>query len=733
MDSPSSGYLGAVKEKPALFHIRNLCWVSTRLACKASIFGFVVFIGILVLASNDKIAQGPTRSLLGEDFWDSQFFGQSTAPPLEAVVEEVALATTPAVIHVDSEEEDHASRLAAMLEANDAALGGMELVQEPRRRLSNWVKSAATYEEVRLFQQFQQWVADVPRSQVVNKLQVLMMGKQWLTCAQEGEICQCPSGKVRYGNVDADVWLVEEKSRRGEEVAVSCSSGSFGGKDPKKGGAKVCQCEVVTCADGSVADIWRCPANNRRCPAACGRVWKPRKGTGQEPRSELCPAGVSHERVFSCDLALARLPKKGSKHWEAQQVMNKAIEDFCSHNELKDQLDAYLDCNYKSQYMRYTTDDSEWLDEGYLTYIGGARNSHHERRITNLIRSVQAFSELPVAVVIVDDSYQPPPFWRDFPCVIMFQLSKFPTGLPFNLNKIRAMISVRIATGAQLDGDSTLFAGMDNMMEPTRREVTSKFPFPMLPVHWGPREEVFDLYKGPRSMRWVHAHPTWSYWALPFYVDCLFMRIAPIVMVGKEIRLFRFDGSQDMDMQHMLDIAPSGKEVRRAIIERWMISDEPMLNVLLWKAKVTKQWCKYDLEPALYTRGKELNPGTHADPHWYPDGVPLIFYSMHNTKNDKEIDLLISLAIFCHDPKIKAKTKCDTKQALEHCKIGKVDSLKARRQRTDDPTVFTPHMCCCIEPREETPFFFAGKWYKEGKDVPMRATPGSKERLCVLP
>eukprot|EP00971_Amphidinium_carterae_P183266 3637300-Amphidinium_carterae.1 len=106
-----------------------------------------------------------------------------------------------------------------------------------------------------------------------------------------------------------------------------------------------------------------------------------------------------------------------------------------------------------------------------------------------------------------------------------------------------------------------------------------------------------------------------------------------------------------MDMQHMLDIAPSGKvmvesdrhgieptdtsresvacraqgqiprcraalEVRRAIIERWMISDEPMLNVLLWKAKVTKQWCKYDLEPALYTRYQEkVSALTHSQHH----------------------------------------------------------------------------------------------------------------------
>mmetsp|Transcript_51109 Transcript_51109/g.121428 ORF Transcript_51109/g.121428 Transcript_51109/m.121428 type:complete len:726 (-) Transcript_51109:74-2251(-) len=723
---PESGYLGTVKEKPVMFRLRNFCWVSARLLCKVSIFGLMVLAGTALLASRDTIQRSPSQSLLGEDFWDSQFFGASTPAPQEKETP----TEIPVVVHADGEEEE---KPLPDIEEDDASLGGMTLVQAPRRRLGNWVKSTATYEEVRLVQQFQEWMADVPRNQVVSKLQAMFLGAQWITCAQEGEICQCPSGKVRYGNTEADAWLTEEKSRKGEEVAVSCGSGSFGGKDPKKGGAKICQCEVISCPDGTPADFHRCPANNRRCAAACGRVWKPRVGNGQEPRSDLCKDGVSHELVFSCDLSKARLPKRTSKHWEAQQVLNKAMEDFCAHPQLKDQLDVYLDCAYKSQYLRHTTDDSEWLDEGYLTYIGGSRNSHHERRISNLIRSVQAFSQLPVAVVVVDEQYQPPPFWREFPSLIVFQLSKFPSGLPFNINKIRAMVSVRIATGAQLDGDSTLFAGMDNMMEPTRREVTPAFPFPMLPVHWGPREEVFDLYKGPRSMRWVHAHPTWTYWALPFYIDLVFVRTAGLVSPGREIKLFRFDGTKDMDMRHMLEVAPQGKETRKAIVERWMISDEPMLNVLLWKAGVTKQWCKYDLEPALYTRGYGLNPATHADPHWFPDGVPLIFYSMHNTKNDKEIDLLISLSIFCHDPKIKAQTNCQEKDALEHCKLGKVDSLKARRQRTDEPTIYTPHMCCCIEPREETPFFFAGKWYKEGKDVPMAARPGGKERLCVLP
>eukprot|EP00971_Amphidinium_carterae_P067326 1332936-Amphidinium_carterae.1 len=43
------------------------------------------------------------------------------------------------------------------------------------------------------------------------------------------------------------------------------------------------------------------------------------------------------------------------------------------------------------------------------------------------------------------------------------------------------LVPARVGTGAELDGDSLIFSGMDNMFEPTRREVTPEYPFPILP------------------------------------------------------------------------------------------------------------------------------------------------------------------------------------------------------------------------------------------------------------
>merc|ERR1712110_1305586 len=105
------------------------------------------------------------------------------------------------------------------------------------------------------------------------------------------------------------------------------------------------------------------------------------------------------------------------------------------------------DCAFVQNYMRWTTDKSEWLSEAYVSYIGGKPDSVHERRTTNLIRSVLAFSDLPIVLVVVDDIFQLPLFWREFPNLLVYKMHQSIKGLPFNVNKVRAMIAARVATG----------------------------------------------------------------------------------------------------------------------------------------------------------------------------------------------------------------------------------------------------------------------------------------------
>merc|ERR1711908_113105 len=66
---------------------------------------------------------------------------------------------------------------------------------------------------------------------------------------------------------------------------------------------------------------------------------------------------------------------------------------------------------------------------------------------------------------------------------------------------------------------------------------------------------------------------------------------------------------------------------------QYMGEDEDLLNVLLWRYRKYKLWCKWDLEKGLYSNF--LNNRVRdvmADARWFPKGVPLVFVAMHNTK-----------------------------------------------------------------------------------------------------
>merc|ERR1719416_176549 len=93
----------------------------------------------------------------------------------------------------------------------------------------------------------------------------------------------------------------------------------------------------------------------------------------------------------------------------------------------------------------------------------------------------------------------------------------------------------RIRVGVQLDSDQFVAPGVDAMFQRTEEEITREYPRPILPAHflnWGPDGEgpgglgakLWERFcakksKGEcvgQSIRWGHAHPTWTFWALPF-------------------------------------------------------------------------------------------------------------------------------------------------------------------------------------------------------------------------
>ena len=177
----------------------------------------------------------------------------------------------------------------------------------------------------------------------------------------------------------------------------------------------------------------------------------------------------------------------------------------------------------------------------------------------------------------------------------------------------------------------------------TERESHDHYPYPILPVHWMSRDAVrpdmywqyaFHYYNGTRTMRWLHAHPSWGHWALPFLLDLLHERLAAAtgrreILVWdllaantagvmsvlrdrkKAIREWGRERARERERErdfhsHFLAISLSRsissvlrprsplQVVRGSVRQHFMQEDEDMFNVALWRDKVDKSWRSSD-------------------------------------------------------------------------------------------------------------------------------------------
>jgi hypothetical protein len=78
-----------------------------------------------------------------------------------------------------------------------------------------------------------------------------------------------------------------------------------------------------------------------------------------------------------------------------------------------------------------------------------------------------------------------------------------------------------------------------------------------------------------------------------------------------------------------------------------MTEDEDLLNILLWRYRARKQWCKWDPMMDQYQNylaqdavGNGFNMQLH-DNVWFPDGIPLQFLTMHHTKDTVLADSIV--------------------------------------------------------------------------------------------
>lgn len=635
--------------------------------------------------------------------------------------------------------------------------------------LARWASGTSSLQKISELERIRRWLErDHNTPKRSDMLDRLMRPEEWEPCAGEAQVCICPTRAIRFGLEEKGLWVYRNNVTTD---SILCMATHFG-HDPAPTDLKTCQClatwKAVRCKDGALVNWDACPEGSQRgehadrsgstqvlsgeafCRAGCDRgggSLAPRTATPR-PREQLCGDWAPHELLWSCARArrsASRVPQLNHAHAAAQELLDKATFEFCSANDerLAAQLDVYLDCDFRENYLRWTTEGSEWLDEGYVTYLGGKQNSVFEWQVMNLIRSVHLFSDRPLVVVLFGN-YVPPLTWRRFQNLLVYRMHPVPTGVSFNFNKIRAMIAARTLTGIELDTDQIIFTGMDIVFNATIRESHERYPFPVMPVHWMSRDAVepqpyweyaFHAYDGPQSMRWTHAHPTWTYWALAFLADLLHERLA----AEHKPRFLSLSDPGAIQVWNMTEAMQHGlakvlkdgrKEARKARFQTWMREDEDMLNVAFWRAGLHKAWCKFDNYPQLFFQGLNLPKDLYSDAKWYPDGIPLIFYSSHATKDFEATDWLVTVLAHCHGPEAQAerRSRCaPAERALRAAAVCQFVSAQEQWARLRHPDI-----CCCVVPRAERPFFWQGQWYSREQSVPQASVNGH-HRQCVMP
>jgi len=300
----------------------------------------------------------------------------------------------------------------------------------------------------------------------------------------------------------------------------------------------------------------------------------------------------------------------------------EGLRTYCNAG-LNDLSEFYVDKEFIAVHDQFKDSDG-WLEEAFVTYVGltpdsdKALNIAHEADL--LLQSVHRFSSRPV-VVANFGSYVPREWTaKRFPQMILLHGRSMIPGKSFNYNKIRSMIFSKVKTGIVLDADQWINAGADYMFARAAEEGGEAYPYPILPVHWltrdpdtsGPYPFQFKSSDGPeRTMRWGHAHPTWTYEAIGFLARWSAYVLAP----------------EQSGAPEWLRIQPS-------------LEDEGMFNVALWAENKTKQWCKFDIpfttEWPKYTEHSSATKALFPDSKWFPRGIPYMFFTAHDAKNPDE-------------------------------------------------------------------------------------------------
>ncbi|CAK9113006.1 unnamed protein product [Durusdinium trenchii] len=618
----------------------------------------------------------------------------------------------------------------------------MPRVLSMKQELVAWINGVATFQEVEALNMLRKTLSDGRDSLTISRQLHNLRPDGWMFCVQEGEVCHCDGGITRYGDFDKDEW-VERNEPKSPILCIHAQYGLTPEKDISPGKVKYCQCKTggLKCPEGQPYHPERCPQGiNKPCRAGCVARMQ-RSALSPVHSSKLCERMRPNELIWSCQKHLSLKPQKGHKHSEAEELLERATEKLCEDRLLAPEMEVWLECDFLSQFQRWTSSSSPWIEEAYVTYVGGPRDSTFEWQATNLIRSIDLFSTRPLVVVIFGNEFVPPLLWQNMRHVIVFRMRHISRGVSFNFNKIRSILAARVIVGIQLDTDQLIFKWMDEVFEGTKRECNERYPWPILPVHWMSRDDTpgnpyahyaFKGWDGPQTMRWNHAHPTWSFWAVIFFGDLMHERM--LAATGRRTSTVIHDletvRNGSMGLMDLVRQGNKAKVSRHVEMSNAMWEDEDMINVNLWRHKVSKAWCKFDLEPNLFLLRKSLDRNLFFDPKWYPQGVPVLFLSIHNTKNFDPSDWLLHLLETCKDG--VEELECPRKESefmLPLCRVGDLEERKVRSKIED----YSSLACCCLEPRWSHPAFWRGQWFKSLQEIPQRHRDGGKDRPCLIP
>eukprot|EP00440_Ansanella_granifera_P011431 gb/GFBE01012401.1/.p1 GENE.gb/GFBE01012401.1/~~gb/GFBE01012401.1/.p1 ORF type:complete len:484 (+),score=100.67 gb/GFBE01012401.1/:1-1452(+) len=432
--------------------------------------------------------------------------------------------------------------------------------------------------------------------------------------------CQCDS-TVRWGK--GKRWKVLDAPADGALRTVGCSVQHLGDPYPGEDG-KHCQCLVQ---QGS----------------AFQRQLNPMllaDGLADATGSKL---------VASCEIYEADKDKgpQGQAQWEA-------VEPFCSQSwedaaqkdpllragsrrmslsSMRKLMRARIDARFVQSYEGLVNEDG-WLPKAFVNYYAGAPGSKHANMTEQLIRSVHMFSSAPIVVLHLGS--RTPDYWTSerFPRLILMHAAPMEPDAhrSFNFNKIRSFLLSRALVGIELDSDQFVAPGVDYMFQMSEQEITKDTPLPVSPVHfwsftqadtpnnvWWRRFCPDPPACTPHTMRWSHAHPTWTFWSLPF--------------LGRWMRRHFRD--------EQLPAIP-GPVAMAALSVADIPEDEDMLNVGTWEEKGKKQWCKYDNDYHEFEDMIRWNPEQGSktltgdiarDPKFYPHGAAKAFFTAHNCKD----------------------------------------------------------------------------------------------------